>query len=105
VKDGYVSRKVIIPDEFNEFCRHFHQDVTRIYSTPEPMIAAALSSMNEQQKNVVRQFLDELLSGRHTSAEIKGVWRRTPADIYFTKAKGVLAFLQLVRDVMSNQRI
>jgi hypothetical protein len=66
------------------------------------MIAAALSSMNEQQKHVVRQFLDELLSGRHASAAIKGVWRRTPAAIYFLKARGVVAFLQLVRDVMGN---
>jgi hypothetical protein len=100
-----VSRKIISPDEFKDFCRHFHQDVTRIYSTPEQMIAAALRSMNEEQKHVVRQFLDELLSGRHSSAEIKGVLRRTPADIYFPKARGAVAFLQLVRDVMGNQRI
>jgi len=67
------------------------------------MIAAALRSMNEEQKHVVRQFLDELLSGRHSSAEIKGVWRRTPAEIYFLKAGGVVAFLQLVRKIMVNE--
>jgi hypothetical protein len=83
-----VSRQVIIPHEFKDLCRHFHQDVTRIYSTPEQMIAAAVRSMNEEKKHVVQQFLDELLSGRHTSAEIKGVWRRAPADIHFPEAKG-----------------
>jgi hypothetical protein len=97
-----VSRKITIPDEFNDFCDHFNQDVMRIYSTPEQMIAAALTSLNEEQKHVLRLFLDELLSGRHTPAEIKGVWRRTPAALYFLKARGVVAFLQLVRDAMGN---
>jgi hypothetical protein len=63
------------------------------------MIAAAVGSMNEGQKHVVRQFL---LSGCY-SAEIKGVCQRTPADIYLPKARGALAFLQLVRDVMNDQ--
>jgi hypothetical protein len=66
-----VSRRVIVPDEFKDFCRHFNQDVMRIYSTPELMIAAAVGSMNEEQKDVVRQFLNGLLSGRYSSAEIK----------------------------------
>jgi hypothetical protein len=95
--------KIIIPREFKDFCRQFHQDATRIYSTPEEMIAAALTSMNEGQKHVVRQFLDELLSGRYSSAEIKGVWNRALTDFYFPKAGGALAFLELVRDVMNNQ--
>ena len=98
-----MSRKVIIPDEFKEFCRHFHQDVMLMHSTSEQMIAAAVRSMTEVQKHVVQQFLDELLSGRRTSAEIKGVWRRTPADISFARARDVVTFLQLVRDVMGNQ--
>ena len=69
------------------------------------MIGAAVRSMNEDKKHVVQQFLDELPSGRHTSAETKGVWRRALADIQFPEAKGALAFLRLLREVMGNQRI
>jgi hypothetical protein len=91
---------IAVPDEFKDFCRHFHQDVMLIHSTPDEMIASALRSLNEQQKHVIRRFLDELLSGRYSSAEIKGIWRKTPADIYFPKAQGLLEFLRLMRDAV-----
>lgn len=53
-----MSRKVIIPGEFKDCCRNFHQDVTGIHSTSEKMIECALSSMREEQKHVVRHFLE-----------------------------------------------
>jgi hypothetical protein len=95
---------MVIPDVFKDLCRLFHQDVMLIYSAPEQMIASALEQMrvlgqlNDERKRVLRQFLDELLSGRHTPAEIQQIWRETPADITFSKGERLLAFLQLIRD-------
>jgi|SRR5258708_4381777 hypothetical protein len=95
---------MVIPDVFQDLCRLFHQDVMLIYSTPEQMIADSLEQMrdegqlNDEQKRVLRQFLHELLSGRHTHAEVLQIWEGTQADITFSKGEGLLAFLQLIRD-------
>jgi hypothetical protein len=94
----------IIPDVFKDLCRHFHQDVMVIDSTPEQTIASALKQMsilgqlNEERKRDLRQFLDELLSGCHNSAELREIWNKTPADIFFLKAKHLVLFLQSIRD-------
>ncbi|SRR6266446_2870827 len=97
---------MVIPDAFKDLCSYFHQDVFLVHSTPEEMIASALEQMrflgqlNDERKGVLRQFLDELLSGRHTSAEIRQMWWETPAEIYFPKDEVLLAFLQSIRDAM-----
>jgi len=44
--------------------------------------------------------LDKLLSGRHTAAEMKGVLRRSPAQIRFRIAKACHAFLKRIRELM-----
>jgi hypothetical protein len=95
---------MVIPEVFKDLCRLFHQDVILIYSVPEQMIADSLEQMrdgghlNDERKRVLRQFLDELLSGRHTHAEILQIWEETPADIAFSKGERLLAFLRLIRD-------
>jgi hypothetical protein len=94
---------MLIPDVFKELCRLFHQDVMLIYPTPEEMVASALKQMhvlgqlNDERKVVLLQFLDELLSGRHTPAEIQEIWHQTTADINFPNGEDLLAFLQLIR--------
>jgi hypothetical protein len=97
---------MIIPDAFKDLCRYFHQDVFLVHSTPEEVIASALEQMrflgqlNDERTGVLRQFLDELLSGRHASAEIQEMWWQTPAHIYFAKDEVLLAFLQSIRDAI-----
>ena len=54
--------------------------------------------MENVEKEVVRQFLDELLTGKHRPTEIKQMWWATPAEIYFADGKELLVFLQLVRN-------
>jgi hypothetical protein len=98
---------MVIPDVFKDLCRLFHQDVILIYSTPEQMIADSLEQMrdggqlNDERKRVLQQFLDELLSGRHTHAEVQQIWEETQADITFSKGERLLGFLQLIRDSQS----
>lgn len=99
-------KDMVIPDVFKELCRLFHQDVILIYSTPEQMIADSLEQMrgggqlNDERKRVLRQFLDELLSGRHTHAEILQIWEGTQADITFSKGERLPVFLQLICDAI-----
>lgn len=91
---------MVVPEEFNALCRHFHQDVMLIYLTPEDMIASALRSLDEKQKGIVRQFLDILLDGQCSIDEMKRLWRETPADIYFIYDDDLTLFLQSLRSAI-----
>jgi hypothetical protein len=54
---------------------------------------------SEKSRNVIRQFLDELLSGRHTDAEIAEIWRRQYPSYDFLDG-GHRPFLEEVRTVL-----
>jgi hypothetical protein len=68
--------------------------------TPDEGIKFALGGLDEREARVVKDFLDKLLSGRYTAAEMKGVLRKSPAEIRFRNAKAVHAFLRQMRDLM-----
>jgi hypothetical protein len=87
-----------VPDEFNQMCAGFHQDTHLM--TRDEAIRHALGFLDERQTTVVKQFLDKLLSGRYTAAEMKGVWRRSPAEVRFRDAKAIHAFLKRLREMM-----
>jgi hypothetical protein len=87
-----------VPDEFNRMCVGFHQGTFRM--TLDEMIKHALGFLDENQARVVKQFLDKLLSGRYTAAEMKGVLRRSPAQVSFGNAKSCHAFLKRMRELM-----
>ena len=88
-----------VPDEFNQMCLGFHQDTFRRLTRDEA-IKHALGFIDEKQARVVKQFLDKLLSGRYTAAEMKGVMNRSPAEIRFRNAKGCHSFLKRIRELM-----
>jgi hypothetical protein len=67
-----------VPDELNRMCLGFHQDTFRL--TRDEAIRLALGFINEKQAEVVKQFLDKLLSGRYTAAEMKGVLRKSTSQ-------------------------
>jgi hypothetical protein len=87
-----------VPDDFSEMCALFHQDIWRV--TDDDAIKAVLGGLDERQARVVKQFLDKLLRGRYTAAEMKGVLRRSPADVRFGNAKSCHALLRRMRELM-----
>jgi len=87
-----------VPDEFNQLCAGFHQDTFRMAG--DDRIKHALEFIDERQTRIVKQFLDKLLSGRYTAAEMKGVLRRSPAEIRFRNAKACHALLKRIRELM-----
>jgi hypothetical protein len=52
---------------------------------------------------VVKQFLDELLSGRYSGADLVGIWRKTPAQMGLGNAKNTVARLTMMRDAVSER--
>src|SRR5262249_41945626 len=85
-----------VPEEFNRMCALFHQDIGRM--NIDDAIKFALGGLDKRQSMVVKRFLDKLLSGRYTAAEMKGVLRRSPADFGFGNERCGPAFHGRMRD-------
>jgi hypothetical protein len=97
---------VRVPEEFDQFCSQFWDDQVfmDVYDCSyEKLIENAVASLNRQQAVVVKQFLDKLLSGRYSGADLKGIWRRTPAQINLGSAKDTVACLRMMRDALSER--
>ncbi|HEY8161300.1 MAG: hypothetical protein ACR650_04400 [Methylocystis sp.] len=70
-----------IPEEFRFMCLHFYQGVTEDYDSNEKLIGFALSDLDSNQRKVVRDYLDELMSGKYSDEQIEAIWRQAGADI------------------------
>jgi hypothetical protein len=95
-----------IPKEFDQFCSQFlePQAFADVYDgSYEKLIESAVASLNRPQAPVVKQFLDELLSGRYSGADLVGIWRRTPARMNLGNAKTTVARLTMMRDALSER--
>lgn len=93
-----------VPKEFNDLCSLFHQDAMLMHATPEEMVAAAVQSMNGEQRAIVRRFLEHLLDERSSPGDARGIWRRSPAEIRFKTSRDARAFLEIMRDALAERQ-
>ena len=94
-----------VPEEFDQFCSRFveWQVVMDCYGgSLETLIEEVVLDLNEHQRLVVRQFLDKLLSGRYSSADLVGIWRRTSAGMNLGNAKQTVARLRYMHDLLAD---
>ena len=63
----------------------------------DEIIGSATRSLTVKQRAVVRDFLDEATSGRHSDAELQAMWCKTRAQIYVKKDDQVIEFLRMIR--------
>jgi len=94
-----------VPKEFDEFCSHFlcWQAIRDCYGgSVNDMVEDIVASMNQRQRLTIKKVLDELLSGRYSSADLVGIWRRTPAKINLGNAKQTVATLTFIRDLLAD---
>jgi hypothetical protein len=95
-----------IPEEFVTLCRWFHQDCDYGHETAEEMIEGALCSANLSlaQRNVVRVYIDELVSGKYNDEELHRIWRKSGAGVSITRGlEGDTAdFLRRIRSVIDS---
>lgn len=95
-----------IPEEFVTLCDWFHQDCFWGHETGEQVIKHALSNANlsAAQRNVVRAYIDELVSGRYSDEELHRIWRKCGAEISITRGQeGDSAnFLRRIRSVIDS---
>jgi hypothetical protein len=95
-----------IPKEFVELCIWFQPGLIGGHETAEQVIEDALSiaKLSVAQRNVVRAYLDELLSGKYNDEELERIWRKSGAGVsILTDREGNAAnFLRRIRSVIDD---
>lgn len=69
-------------------------------STPEEWIAFAKRHIDEEERGVVKRFVQELLTGQYDLDELQRIWFSTDAEIAFPEEERLRQFLALIRDSM-----
>ena len=88
-----------VPFEVEQLITGFHPGSAHEYATHEEWIAAHLARKKDWQKEVIRRFLDELLSGRHSDEEIQEVWQMQYPSYDFS-AGGHRWFFTKIREAL-----
>ncbi|MGJ0391989.1 MAG: hypothetical protein ACR650_04425 [Methylocystis sp.] len=70
-----------IPEAFLKLTTYFHQDIDLIYPTGEGVIEDALAALTSKERNVVKTYLVDLVSGRYDEKQLRAIWRSAKADI------------------------
>jgi hypothetical protein len=88
-----------IPEDFRQLCQFFYPGIFDEYSTNDECIAAVVMPWSKEWKQAMTKFLDQLLGGRYSDAEIERVWLSTNPSYNFSEG-GHRIFLSEVRDMV-----
>ena len=88
-----------VPYEVEQLIKGFYPGSAREYATREEWIAGHVALTNDRQKEVIRRFLDELLSGRYSDEEIQKVWQMQYPSYDFS-AGGHRVFFTMIREAL-----
>lgn len=91
-----------IPAEFKHVVRRLYWGVHAEHPEPHAMVAFALAGLDRSRAEVIMEFLDELLSGRHGPEQVQQAWFDAGADIYFPEQSQLIAFLKLMRESLDD---
>jgi hypothetical protein len=88
-----------IPKQFQYLATCFYQGSDREHATVEEWITSTVRNfLSVEERKVVKQFLDELLSGSHTDEDLQRLWENLDSDYWIESGAGVRAFLTVIRD-------
>jgi hypothetical protein len=93
-----------LPGAFLKMTAFFHQDIGVLYPTGEEIVEGALAQLTPQERDSVKHYVDELLSGRYDEAQLREIWRNTRAEISpFRGDDGNCGeFLKYIRSFLTN---
>ncbi len=70
-----------IPEAFLKLTAYFHQDIDLIYPTGEGLIEDALAALTAKERNAVKTYLIDLVSGKYNEKQLRVIWQSAKADI------------------------
>jgi hypothetical protein len=95
------SVKIKAPPEFYRLARAFHEDSLENAKDEREWIATALGFLDAPSRQVVKQFLTDLLRQNLSEADLQELWNSTEADYFIVGHNGNEAmrhFLTTIRD-------
>jgi hypothetical protein len=91
-----------IPYEFEEFVKFFYPGTSDNIAGIDEWIEQNPIFRRPHARDVIRTFLDELLSGRHSDQEIEEVWKLQSPSYDFSEG-GHRIFLTRVRELLGDR--
>lgn len=89
-----------VPYEFDQLAKGFYPGSNAETETMEQWIESVVRNhRSEQRKTIIKKFLDELLSGNYSDAELHQIWSSTSPSYNFSEG-GHRVFLTEVRDMI-----
>ncbi len=88
-----------IPNEFFKFCLCLHQDFLLNGPEPQDWIKGALECVQREHRPALSAFVNELLTGGYSDAELQQIYRSTDAELRIWDDRGVRPFLAMVLDI------
>jgi hypothetical protein len=85
-----------IPEEFNQFVIGIYPGIPRDGESLESLAAAGLEMTSVKTRRAVLAFLNELLDGGYSDADIEEAWNMQSPSYNFS-AGGHRVFLEIVR--------
>jgi hypothetical protein len=94
---------VKIPYEFEQVVRGIDPEGPKLESL-QSLAAAALRHWDDNDLRPVLAYLNELLNGRHSNAELHYVWRAQAPRYDFSPGGHRVFFEELRRQIIAKQR-
>ena len=85
-----------IPEEFNQFVTGIYPGIPRDDESLESLAAAGLEMSSAKERRAVLAFLNELLDGGYSDADIEDAWN-VQSPSYNFSAGGHRVFFEIVR--------
>jgi hypothetical protein len=92
-----------VSDEFFRFCSGLHQDFLMYGPTPHDWINGALKFVQKERLPTLRNYLDELLAGSYSDAELQEIYRSTHTELRIWDDQEARPFLAMIRDVIDRK--
>jgi hypothetical protein len=93
-----------IPEEFEQFVRGIDPEHPREWESLQNRAEAALKDRDENDLRAVLAYLNELLNGRHSDAELHYVWSAQAPRYDFSPGGHRVFFEELRRQIIEKQR-
>lgn len=87
------------PDAFREFAGYFFRDVAEVGATPDQLAIFAGLHLDEDKRQSIGVFLDQVLSAPYPDEELQKIWSDSGAEIV-PGGGGLRQFLERVRDLI-----
>jgi hypothetical protein len=93
-----------LPDVFQQLAVYFHQDVDTAYANLEELVHNALYSYTVEQRQALKDFMDELTSGNYDEAQLREIWLRSKAEVlpFWGNEGSCSEFLSHLRKLVEN---